>query len=313
MNIRPFNRLTSMIRRVSDHAVVAGGWLALFHSIAKVLREEGLHVFLRKTMRFLGGARSRAKMEDVIHRYATETGVVPDVHPNDLIFQFLIENPVFKSIDQAVRYYFYDGANSAKKLDNLLFSRLGLRRSGETSLLEFASGYGCVTRQLVRELAPVHIVSCDIHKAACSFIHVTIGVKTILSANNPEDLEIENNSFDIVFALSFFSHMPEHTWGRWLKILYDKVTPSGYLVFTTQGMISRKHFGNPRIPDSGIWFIPSSEQKDLDVADYGNTIVTPEYVKRAVEDILHQKILYMAEADWWGHQDLYVVNKANVA
>lgn len=302
-----------MIRSVSANAVVAGGWLALFHSIAKVVREEGLRVFLRKMMRFLGGARSRAKMGEAIHRYATETGAVPDVHPNDLIFQFLIENPVFKSIDQAVRYYFYDGANSAKKLDNLLFSQLGLRRSGETSLLEFASGYGCVTRQLVGELAPVNIVSCDIHEAACSFIHSMIGVNTILSANNPEDLKIENNSFDVVFALSFFSHMPDLTWSRWLKILYDKVTPGGYLIFTTQGMNSRKYFGNPLIPDSGIWFISSSEQKDLNAADYGNTIVTPEYVKKAVENILHQRILYMAEADWWGHQDLYVINKAYVA
>ncbi len=137
-----------------------------------------------------------------------------------------------------------------------------------------------------------------------------MGVKTILSASNPTDLKIVHNQFDVVFALSFFSHMPDNTWGLWLKTLFDALKPGGYLIFTTHGMTSsRKYFGNPVIPESGMWFSPSSEQKDLDVADYGNTIVTPEYVKIAVKNILHQNILLMVEADWWEHQDLYVVKK----
>jgi SAM-dependent methyltransferase len=247
-----------------------------------------------------------------IQKYAGETGVVSDIHPDDHIFRFLVENPVFPSIDRAIRYYFRDGAKSAKKLNHLLFSQLGLSRVGSTSVLEFASGYGCATRHLIKELASANIISCDIHEAACSFIDSAIGVKTILSATKPEDLQIENNSFDVVFALSFFSHMPDYTWGRWLKSLFDKVKPGGYLIFTTHGMVSKKYFVDAIIPDTGIWFTPSSEQKDLDVADYGNTIVTPEYVKNAIGNILHQNILLMVEAGWWEHQDLYVVKKTDI-
>lgn len=255
----------------------------------------------------------RIKMKDDILRYADETGVVSDIHPDDLIFRFVVEFPGFLTNEQAVKYYFHDGANSAKKLSNLLFSQLGLRRSADTSLLEFASGYGCVTRHLIRELAPVTIVSCDIHEAACAFIESSIGVKAILSATKPENLGIKNNSFDVVFALSFFSHMPEHTWGRWLKSLFDKVKPGGYLIFTTHGMTTWENLGKPIISQGGIWFAPASEQKDLDVADYGSTIVTPEYVNRAVENILHQSVLRMDEADWWGHQDLYVVRNSRLS
>lgn len=272
--------------------------------------------FFKKTVRIIAtkigfsiAEIDNAKMQGDILRYATATGVISDIHPDDLIFKFLIDNPVFETNELAVKYYFFDGANSAKKLSDLLFSQLSINRRSNTSLLEFASGYGCVTRQLIGELSPINMVSCDIHEAACSFINSAMGVKTILSASIPEELKINSNSFDAVFALSFFSHMPNHTWGRWLKVLFDKVTPGGYLIFTTQGMISRKYFGNPVIPDNGIWFTPSSEQKDLDVADYGNTIVTAAYVKKAVEDILHQNILRMTEAFWWDHQDLYVINK----
>lgn len=88
----------------------------------------------------------KPKMQDDILRYANETHVVSDVHPDDLIFRFVMKSPGFKTKEEAVRYYFYDGANSAKKLNNLVFSELGMSRTAETSLLEFASGYGCVTR-----------------------------------------------------------------------------------------------------------------------------------------------------------------------
>lgn len=252
------------------------------------------------------------KMHDDIRRYADETGVVSEIHPDDLIFRFILKYPGFQTSEEAVKYYFFDGANSTKKLNNLLFSQLGLKRSVDTSLLEFASGYGCVTRHLISELAPINIVSCDIHEAACSFNESSLGVKAILSATKPEDLRIESNSFDVVFALSFFSHMPDHTWGRWLSCLFDKVKPGGHLIFTTHGMITWANLGRPTIPESGIWFSPSSEQKDLDVAEYGSTIVTPEYVRKAVANLLHRDVLLMVEADWWGHQDLYVVKKPDV-
>lgn len=284
----------------------------LLNGVARRLKRIPGKIIERTSNFFYFVRTGHSKLVDDIQRYAGETGVASGVHHDDMIFQFLVNNPSFKTIEQAVKYYFYDGVSSAKKLQNLLVSKLGLKLTSDTSLLEFASGYGCVTRHLVKELAPIKIVSCDIHEAACTFLDSAIGVKTILSATNPEDLNVENNSFDVVFALSFFSHMPDHSWGRWLKSLYGKVKPGGYLIFTTQGMASRKYYKNPIISDNGIWFTPNSEQKDLDVADYGNTIVTTEYVEKAVGNILHQKIFHLVEAGWWEHQDLYVVRKASV-
>ena len=260
----------------------------------------------------LTGYREK-RLLDVCRKYAVETGAISVVHPQDHIFRFLIENPVFSSLDKAVKYYFQDGQQSARMLGHLLFTEMELARSPETTLLEFASGYGCVTRHLAGALSPVNIVACDIHGAACDFIERTLATNAILSSARPEDLAIESGSYDAVFALSFFSHMPELTWSRWLVCLFDKVKPGGYLIFTTQGLQSRKHFGNPVIPENGIWHIPSSEQKDLDAEDYGNTIVTTEFVRTAVDRHLHQPITMLKEAHWWGHQDLYVLRKSDPA
>lgn len=273
-----------------------------------------LHTIPRRTGAIvlnLTGYRGKQLM-DSCRRYATENGVISVVHPQDHIFRFLVENPVFSSVDKAVKYYFRDGQQSARMLGHLLFSEMGLARGPQTSLLEFASGYGCVTRHLAGALSPVNLVACDIHREACDFIERTLATQAILSSSRPEDLAIESCSYDVVFALSFFSHMPESTWSRWLVCLFDKVRPGGYLIFTTQGLHSRKYFGNPAIPENGIWHISSSEQKDLDSSDYGNTIVSREFVESVADRHLGQSITLFKEAHWWEHQDLYVFRKSDL-
>lgn len=138
--------------------------------------------------------------------YARETGVRAEVHAEDYIFRFLLENKVFKTKRDAVRYYFYDGQKSAKKLAKLLFSKLGLEKNN-ASILEFASGYGCITRHLVRYFSSDRLVCSDIHPEANEFLSQTFGVKILQSTENPSNYPTDYN-FDTVFALSFFSHMP---------------------------------------------------------------------------------------------------------
>ena len=103
--------------------------------------------------------------------------------------------------------------------------------------------------------------------------------------------------------------MPINSWARWLRAHYNVLEVGGYLVFTTQGMMSRPHFNNPEIPEDGFWFIPDSEQKDLDTAEYGQTIVTEDWVRQQITDLPHVSIERFSEGAWWGHQDLYVVQR----
>ena len=72
--------------------------------------------------------------------------------------------------------------------------------------------------------------------------------------------------------------MPDTTWFRWLQTLYNAVSPGGLFIFTTHGYQSKKYFGFPALNERGYWFLPSSEQLDLDVHQYGQTIVSPSYV-----------------------------------
>jgi SAM-dependent methyltransferase len=85
--------------------------------------------------------------------------------------------------------------------------------------------------------------------------------------------------------------------------------PGGYLIFTTHGLASRKEFNNPEIPADGFWFLQGSEQDDLNEAEYGSTIVTPEFVTQEVHTHTGESILEYTYAFWWEHQDLWIVEK----
>lgn len=233
------------------------------------------------------------------------------IHLEDGIFQFIWSNPVFPSKDDAVRYYFEDGAISARRVRDIIDCWLP-QRHAPMSVLEFASGYGAVTRHAKDCLAPHNLFSSDIHPQANSFIQQEMGVATIASARVPEKFD-PGRTFDVIFVLSFFSHMPRATWGRWLRRLYDALDPGGLMIFTTHGLESMKYFPASSFDESGFWFEASSEQTDLDVADYGQTITSKDFVDAQIALLPGADFVRYEAAAWWGHQDLYVLRKTDDA
>ena len=247
--------------------------------------------------------------EDALDR-ARLHGVVPDIHIEDFIFQFLITHHAFASKKDALHHYFSDGQKSCAKIMELISTFLEPAPVGRNiSMLEFASGYGCVTRHLAKQHG-YDVTSCDIHPAAIAFITEKIGLDAQLSTHRPADFAVDE-AYDVTFALSFFSHMPDATWGDWLAALLRAVRPGGLLVFTTHGRTSRQHFGDPALDERGYWFRPDSEQKDLDGSEYGQTIVTPAYVFRQLDPLSDAWPCFFQQAYWWEHQDVYVVRRAS--
>ncbi len=155
-----------------------------------------------------------AVREEVARQYR----VSPAVHDEDLIWRFVLQYPTFANPEAAIGYYFSDGAESARKLQSVIGQHLPFAGSGrKLRLLEFASGYGMVTRHLASVLGGAELIPCDIHQQAVDFIRDQLGQAAVLSRHAPEEV-VFDQSFDVVFALSFFSHMPEATFSRWLAV-----------------------------------------------------------------------------------------------
>jgi len=247
-------------------------------------------------------------MDDDVRQTCERMGellqVCPAVHPEDFIFRFLYENPVFTSKLDAAAYYFNDGANSARQVSAVVRDVCQLKDT-PLELLEFASGFGCLTRHLNAAMPLARTTACDIHPSAVEFIEGPLGGRAILSTADPRQFR-SSQKYDVVFALSFFSHMPKRTFALWVDGLAACLKPGGHLIFTTHGLSSMRFIPRVEFDDEGFFFRAESEQKDLDVTDYGLSVTKPQFV---VDTIGRNELslTYFQQGLWWGHQDLYVV------
>ena len=155
-------------------------------------------------------------------------------------------------------------------------------------------------------------ICCDIHPEAVDFIKKSLGLESFLSSTRPEAWS-PSRKYDVVFALSFFSHIPDATFVAWLARLLDAVKPGGILVFTAQGEISLQRMRNRRpdaqFNDKGFYWTYHSEQSDLDSKDYGSIVVTKDYVDRGLQSLPLAECLRFQQAFWSQNEDVYVVRK----
>jgi SAM-dependent methyltransferase len=175
----------------------------------------------------------------------------------------------------------------------------------ESRVLEFASGYGRITRHFTKRC---DVTASDIHPAAIEMIKSRLQTAAYVSNHAPHELAIPGQ-YDFVFAISFFSHLPDTTFGSWIAALLSLTKPGGHLMFTTHGPKGMQVFPELPVPgDDGIGFIPLSEQTDLDGHVYGTTTVAPEYVSQKIVSVGGELVSY-DETEWWGFQDQWVVRR----
>ncbi|HVT61409.1 MAG TPA: class I SAM-dependent methyltransferase [Thermoanaerobaculia bacterium] len=199
------------------------------------------------------------------------------IDPRDEMLGFLVQSHLGDR-DRALFTYLQSGMSIADSLCQILRWRFGdVTRVGK--LLDFASGYGRVTRFLVREVPPEKVWVSDVYAAGVEFQQRRFGVHGIVSTVRPEDFHCAA-AFDAVFVTSLFTHLPEERFVAWLRVLMSVLTPGGVLVFSVhdQGLLAP----GLAMPAEGILFQEISESGSLAVHDYGSTWVSESFVRDAL-------------------------------
>jgi len=238
-------------------------------------------------------------------KYAQELGVTPEVHDRDFTMRFLLTNPAFAAREHAVKYYFSDGRKSCEMLKGLLIL-LGRDPAAPMRMLEFAAGYGCLTRHWAKVMPAASVTAWDTNPEAAAFIAAETGTAALAIPAAPDSLPADR-AFDVVLALSFLSGLCEEAWGRWLEALWGRVAPGGHLIFTVQGPASAKLMTPARIPAGGLLFEPDRDS-GAETAT-GRSFADRGFVEREVRLRLQEEIALHKPELWWGHQDLYVVTR----
>src|SRR5262249_41626784 len=195
-----------------------------------------------------------------------------NIHPNDQMFTFVASDRRSEALARSA--YLTSGAQQLNIVEQLVQWKFG-SFDNLPSLLDFAGGYGRLTRFLVHKMSPDRIWVSDIQADAVAFQQAEFGVHGFVSTADPADL-VCDRTFDCIFVASLFSHLPEATFTAWLKKLYSLLKPGGLLAFSLHDE-SRLPKGET-MPERGIWFGEASEIDTLDTKQYGTSIVSETFV-----------------------------------
>jgi SAM-dependent methyltransferase len=224
------------------------------------------------------------------------------VDERDEMLGFLVESHGGDR-DRALFQYFQSGASIAGSLGQVLrwrFPDPGRRMK----LLDFASGYGRVTRFLLREVPPERVWVADVYEGGVRFQEERFGVHGLISAIRPEDFVCAER-FDAILVTSLFTHLPEERFVAWLRVLLGLLAPGGLLAFSAHSPEVLP--AGVEMPAEGFLFQPISESGSLDKSDYGSTWVTGPFVRSALERAIGQEAsLHHVERALCNFQDLYI-------
>lgn len=171
--------------------------------------------------------------------------------------------------------------------------------------LDFACGYGRLLRFLVHGLSPKNIHAAEIQPDALAWVGRRYGVNTHASGPAPQDFS-PGRKFDLIWAASLFSHLPDPLFGPWLAQLAGHLTDQGVLCLSVHDEALLPP--DMRMPDSGLLYLSESENAGLDPEIYGTTFVTAGYVERAIAGFLPGRRTVKRLPRLLAHeQDVYVI------
>lgn len=249
-----------------------------------------------------------SRNDELIRSVAAEKKVPHTISDRDMLLDFLVRSVFPQDHALAIQAYFDGGEDCAKKFASLVADYSPMAES----ILEFASGYGRVARYAKQVMPQAEWISSDIHSEAVDFLNQKIGISAFPSAHSPSEW-LSDRTFDVVFALSFFSHMPDRTFMAWINKLFASVRPEGVLIFTTHGADSIRMMKSggmdAAFDDRGYFWHPGSDQRDLESSEYGTSAVSLDYVTEIISLVDSAEMVRFQQGFWWNHQDLYIVKK----
>lgn len=254
----------------------------------------------------------RKVADDFLKRNNLLSNLNLSLSKNDLMFHYSLLH--VGSILSAFESYLavgHQGFTIIQQIARQAFG--GLKNTG--NVLDFASGYGRITRFLIQEHEAEKVWVSDIKQKAVDFQKKSFGVQGFASVYQPLSMKVEER-FDLIFVGSLFSHLPITTFREWLIQLKSMLTPRGILAFSVH---DTSLFGVPT--NEPFIFHPSSEDitfKEVEdhidkSAEYGITYCAENYVNMLCKELFMEIEMHRFPKLFGGLQDIYCISDKKYA
>jgi SAM-dependent methyltransferase len=131
-----------------------------------------------------------------------------------------------------ITWFLEGGARAAESIRAIL-----QRNSLELEECERILDFGCGCGRVVRRWAglPAEIVGTDLHPGAIAWCRRNLPFGRFFANDIAPPLPFEGGKFDLVYALSVFTHLPSALQRPWVLELLRVTAPGGYILFSTHG------------------------------------------------------------------------------
>lgn len=170
----------------------------------------------------------------------------------------------------------------------------GFEFTVDKRILDWGCGVGRVTFPLSK-LVKSEIYACDVDPTAIAFLkNENVDFRALRSDYDPP-LPFKDAFFDLVYAFSVFTHLPEDAEAAWLEELRRITRPGGLLLLSVVGEKSLrihhergtdKHVTWDEVKEKGVVFRSNPLHKHDPnnwpgvTGDYGLTVHHPDYIHK---------------------------------
>jgi SAM-dependent methyltransferase len=131
-----------------------------------------------------------------------------------------------------IGWFFEGGARAAESIRSIL-GKNGIDIGQTRALLDFGCGCGRVARHWQRLQAEVH--GCDFNRRLVGWCRRHLRFARFEGNALRPPLPYPDGRFDLVYALSVFTHLPEDLQGPWMDELRRVLAPGGHVILSVHG------------------------------------------------------------------------------
>lgn len=198
------------------------------HVMLRLLMAAGLEEAVRESLDFL--RHPQVACRNIGYRLAGAGDGLP-VPPSSMIFR--------ATISREVSWFLHSGRVCHDCICEVLENN-AIRIADLKAILDFGCGCGRVTRHW-KPAAGTRLFGTDCDARAIAWCRKKLGRLAQFSTNDAEPpLRYESATFDLVYSVSVFTHLPEDLQLRWITELRRVLRDRGFLLLTLHGCSRRR-------------------------------------------------------------------------